>query len=183
MLLPLVAGTVLAIGALIYVLYPLIYPDAASSAAQTRESGIEKAASSAPAGDDARRAVEVLREIEFDRQTGKLSDSDYAALKERFTSEALAAMRAADSVETPVGGASGAADDVEALIARFRSPARSCSECGPRPEVDALYCSNCGRFLLSACSHCGAAVNEPSARFCSNCGSALADGLRKRAKG
>ena len=33
-----------------------------------------------------------LREIEFDRETGKLSDDDYASLKAKYTGEALAAL-------------------------------------------------------------------------------------------
>ena len=35
--------------------------------------------------------------IKFDRETGKLSDSDYAELKTRYTREALAELRAADA--------------------------------------------------------------------------------------
>src|SRR5213076_2598028 len=39
-------------------------------------------------------ALRALKEIEFDRATGKLSDADYDVLKTRYTSEALAALRA-----------------------------------------------------------------------------------------
>ena len=42
-------------------------------------------------------AVQALREIEFDRETGKLSDSDYSALKTRYTREAVAAFRDEES--------------------------------------------------------------------------------------
>ena len=35
-------------------------------------------------------------------------------------------------------------DDVEAAIRRARESQKSCATCGPRPEPDALYCSQCG---------------------------------------
>lgn len=35
-------------------------------------------------------------------------------------------------------------EDVEAAIRRARETLVSCAECGPRPEPDAVYCSNCG---------------------------------------
>jgi hypothetical protein len=36
-------------------------------------------------------ALRALKEIEFDRATGKLADADYDALKQRYTAEALEA--------------------------------------------------------------------------------------------
>ena len=45
-------------------------------------------------------ALAALKEIEFDRETGKLSDEDYAFLKGKYTDAALEALRgeaAADS--------------------------------------------------------------------------------------
>ncbi len=43
-----------------------------------------------------RSAIDALREIEFDRATGKLSDDDYAALKAEYTRTALVELRAAN---------------------------------------------------------------------------------------
>ncbi len=73
-------------------------------------------------------AVDALREIEFDHVTGKLSDSDYAELKSSYTQSAISAMR--DSGGTP-------------------TPHVVCETCGPRPEYDACYCSECGRALAA----------------------------------
>ena len=47
-------------------------------------------------------AVDVLREIEFDRATGKLSEADYGSLKSAYTARALAELRA-PSAEPPAG--------------------------------------------------------------------------------
>jgi hypothetical protein len=73
-------------------------------------------------------AVDALREIEFDHATGKLSDTDYAELKSSYTQTAVEAMRGSDAA---------VASDV------------ICARCGPRPERDAVYCSECGRALAA----------------------------------
>jgi len=114
-------------------------------------------------------AIAALREVEFDRETGKLSDSDYATLKAEYTRDALAALRAQDVAPSSVSDA-----EVEAMILAYRAPRRSCATCGPRPEPDALYCSTCGRFLAGECARCGASVTEPGARYCPACGATLA---------
>ncbi|HET9726508.1 MAG TPA: zinc ribbon domain-containing protein [Gemmatimonadales bacterium] len=123
-------------------------------------------------------ALAALKEIEFDRETGKLSDEDYAFLKAKYTGAALEALRA----EAPEA----ASGDVEVLIAArvraLRSAATSappgapsCSECGPRPETDAVFCSTCGQRLREggACAGCGAALGAGS-RFCAQCGAGVA---------
>lgn len=123
-------------------------------------------------------ALLALKEIEFDRETGKLSDADYQYLKDKYTAEALEALRAEDGAGVP--------DDVEALIAHrvraLRSAAATappgapaCPSCGPCPEPDAVYCSTCGGRLPApvACARCGTALSSDS-RFCEECGSRVA---------
>jgi hypothetical protein len=114
-------------------------------------------------------AVVALREIEFDRATGKLSDVDYAELKSRYTAEAIAGMRRATSDEGRAVD-----DEVEAAVRAYRDSHPVCPEHGPRPEADAAFCSDCGRYLHDRCAGCGAPVMEPEARYCVNCGSQLA---------
>lgn len=108
-MIPLLAGSILALTALSFVLYPLIVPNAAAYTPDV-----------APSSEEARSnsAIDALREIEFDRETGKLSETDYSALKTEYTQRAVTVMRAGGQ---PV-----------------------CEICGPRAERDALYCSNCG---------------------------------------
>jgi hypothetical protein len=156
-------GTVLAVGALAFVLYPLFFelPGRRTAPAPTGQSGLS---------DDL--AVAALREIEFDRATGKLSDADYVQLKERYTREALQHMRR----EAPLGGvaAAGTDDRVEAAIRAYRAQQPTCAVCGPRPESDAAFCSECGRYLRGSCEQCGRQVQETGARFCAACGHRLA---------
>jgi len=158
-ILALVVGTLLAVGALAFVLYPIFFappPQRRIVAAEPRRS--ER--------DD---AVAALREIEFDRATGKLSDVDYAELKRRYTQEAIIAMRR----EGQVADASND-DEIEVAIRAFRAGQPTCQTCGPRPEPDADFCSNCGRYLHDRCASCGAPVEALDARYCMNCGTRLA---------
>lgn len=106
----LLIGTALAVASLCFVLYPLLRPNAALATPLPSRPGMERSSS----------AVDALRELEFDRQTGKISDADYGSLKARYTEEAVTLMRASES-----GG-------------------NACPNCGPRPEADARFCSNCG---------------------------------------
>ena len=162
-MLALTIGTLLVVAALAYVLYPLVFAPAGVSA--RTPSRVTRARD---AGDE--DAVVALREIEFDRATGKLSDSDYADLKTRYTQRALDAMRAG---EVAAPGAR-AADAAEAAVLAYRARIRSCARCGPRPEPDAIYCSNCGAYLDEKCAGCGRVVVEAGASFCAGCGRQLA---------
>ncbi|MES2180073.1 MAG: zinc ribbon domain-containing protein [Gemmatimonadota bacterium] len=158
-MLPLVLGTTLAIGALAFVLYPLF---------ASPQFGTPVSAPSKEAPPSAElEAVIALREIEFDRETGKLSDSDYAELKSRYTERALHAMRRLAPDDS-------SDDAIEAAVLEYRGRLKTCATCGTRPEPDALYCSNCGCYLPGACSSCAAPVSEAGAAFCSACGRQLA---------
>ena len=152
----LLAGTVLAVGALAFVLYPLFF--------DVRPRIRPPAPVQHRPADDS--AIVALREIEFDRATGKLSESDYQELKQQYSERALREMRRAGSTNAVVV----AADPIEARVRAFRSTHRECVTCGVRPEADAIYCSNCGAFLDRACPECGAEIVEPGAGFCAKCG-------------
>jgi hypothetical protein len=122
------------------------------------------------------QALLALREIEFDRATGKLSEDDYEELRAKYAGAALEAMGAEEAARQ---GGSDAGDDVaEKLIARFKGPAGSCSSCGPRPEPGAVFCSTCGRSLVGPglgprCWTCGVQLPD-GAKFCQSCGKGLA---------
>lgn len=98
MSLPLLLGTVLAVGSLAVVLYPLFFPAADDTLVSNRP-----APSAAPA-------------------------------------PAAASPAAAGD------------DPVEAALRAFRSAHRECPVCGPRPEADARFCSECGRPLADPAS-------------------------------
>jgi hypothetical protein len=123
------------------------------------------------------QALVALREIEFDRATGKLADEDYLRLKAKFENRALEAIRAEEAgaprVTRPV------ADRAEDAVRRAKQHGqRVCPSCGPRPEANAVFCSRCGRSLMgkasaTRCTLCGEALPE-GARFCAMCGGTIA---------
>jgi rRNA maturation endonuclease Nob1 len=131
-------------------------------------------------------ALAALKEIEFDRETGKLSDSDYEFLKGKYTAQALDALRheseavASDDIEAMVAArvralrsASAATSSNAAGVIPVAQP--SCTTCGPRPESDAMFCSTCGRRLMSrsTCASCGAHLS-PDSKYCERCGRQVA---------
>jgi hypothetical protein len=135
--------------------------------------------------DETRRGIALLslKEIEFDRATGKLSQDDYETLKTRYSAEALAALAAEQNGRNGKGTDAG---DPEQLIAARLEQLRSarvagqpappsCPSCGQRPEPDALFCSSCGLSLGVArfCASCGTALDAGS-RFCTSCGTRVA---------
>lgn len=72
-----------------------------------------------------RDAIEALRELEFEYQTGKVSEEDYSALRARYARQAIAARdELGESVEP--GG---------------------CPSCGARRKEGAKFCSSCGARL------------------------------------
>jgi len=167
-MLELIVGVLLAGGATYYVLLPILRPPAPTAAG---------AAAPADEGDDPEDdmspqavALRALKEIEFDRATGKLSDPDYEALKAKYTEEALAALRG----EGARSGVRGARDlPARSLLTAHRAP---CPAHGARPEPDAVFCSTCGRRLGKApayCTRCGTAL-EKGARYCDRCGARVA---------
>ncbi len=154
---PLAVGTVLALAALSFVLWPLVAIRATSSRAPS------------PRGDHGADAWvpmdEALRDTEFDRQCGKLSDHDFAQLHAQF---ARAEARTASPTPT--------VDDLaEAAILRAHARQRTCMDCGPRSEPDATYCSHCGRYLPGRCPACSATVEPVASSYCSACGALLAE--------
>ena len=112
-------------------------------------------------------ALRALKEIEFDRATGKLSDTDYEQLKAKYTAEALAAMRRESGVRS---------QELVRPTPISKLPTPVCPKHGPRPEKDSAFCSECGRRLGSAigyCARCGT-VLERDARYCNSCGARVA---------
>jgi double zinc ribbon protein len=170
-----VVGVVFAAGTVWFVLQPVFRPGVEATAVVDGTVGDE---GDDPDEDFSSRAVALraLREIEFDRATGKLSDADYEALKGKYTAEALAALRAEDREEGSGMRDAASATRAAAPLPASRIPSAACPTHGPRPEPDAAFCSDCGRRLGTApgyCARCGSAL-EREARYCHGCGTRAA---------
>jgi predicted nucleic acid-binding Zn ribbon protein len=159
-MLELILGILLAAGATYFVLLPILRPPLDSEGSEpVGDEGEDPADDMSPQT----VALRALKEIEFDRATGKLSDSDYGQLKAKYTAEALAALRGERTSELPAH-------------APRTTPHARCPQHGVRPEKDAVFCSECGRRLGTApgyCARCGSAL-EDDARYCNRCGARVA---------
>ena len=183
-ILVLLAGIVLAL-----LLLPLLRGRGSASRPTRAGSAARDQVLPANAGVDDDPAALALREIELDREMGKLSEADYLALRAKY--EAARGPHPARSASLPLADGPAATSDAasrapgavsgqaalqqqaESLVRRWRQQSVRCPDCGDRPEPDARYCSNCGR-VVAPCPGCGSTISEPAARFCTKCGSALA---------
>ncbi|MGH7779943.1 MAG: zinc-ribbon domain-containing protein [Candidatus Binataceae bacterium] len=122
-------------------------------------------------------AVQALRDLEFDREMGKLSDADYEALRVTLENRALAAMKSIETLQDKVesarvaGAAAAAKPPLRAEAPRRPEPqriaqgsvfgnlrpragpqraVRFCPQCGTRMIADARFCAECGLALRPA---------------------------------
>jgi hypothetical protein len=82
-----------------------------------------------------------IKELEFDRQMGKVSEADFIDIGGRLRARALALMQEIDRAgpETPV-------DTAVRGDRKGRSPARGvCAKCGTANDADARFCKQCGQ--------------------------------------
>src|SRR5256885_10030901 len=133
-MLELIAGILLAAGAVYFVLRPIFRPEMTGNG--DWEAG-NVSDGEDPEDDFSPRAVALraLKEIEFDRATGKLSDADYDTLKTKYTTEALVALRA----EQPGAGSreTGGIGAAPSPVSRLPSPAGPTP--GPPPRSGASF--------------------------------------------
>jgi cytochrome c-type biogenesis protein CcmI len=99
-------------------------------------------------------AVQALRELEFDREMHKLSDEDWAELKQELEARALRAMAALEKIDKEA-----AARGVPAgrkRVARIGDTApvggqaiRFCPACGKPVAAKVKFCGECGAALTN----------------------------------
>lgn len=137
-----VGGILLAAGVMLYLLEPVF---------SGRGAPLYDGADDYDEGAARRRvALTALRDLEYDRATGKVDARDYALLKDDLSHEALRHMEDG-SPDTPGGAVERASRELEEEIEQIRMALRG-----------GLECSGCGN------------LNADAARFCARCGEALA---------
>ena len=76
-----------------------------------------------------KRALDALRELEFEYETGKMAESDYTRLRAHWAAEAIEARDAlGEALEAPAAGG-------------------GCPICGAELRVGAKFCSRCGEAV------------------------------------
>jgi hypothetical protein len=185
----------LIVGTFAFVLRPLIAHD---SPWFGRDKGPQASAGELIARRDALYAA--LKDAEFDRETGKLTEEDYQTVRTRTMAEAAGVLRQLDHLTPEAEAALDA--EIEAAVARLRegtaqpvapglaaaveaeiatlakraaAPARfklACPDCGQPYQPGDAFCAACGASLADTCPQCGA-FHRPGDAFCTRCGAAL----------
>ncbi len=119
-------------------------------------------------------AVQGLRELEFDREMGKLSDADYESMHKALEERALTAMASVENFRLQTGKAANrkkpsAAPSTQAPLRTDAVPAPVAHAEPPQPPQSAPSPPRKIRF----CSQCGTRAAAGS-KFCAQCGLAIA---------
>jgi hypothetical protein len=97
--------------------------------------------------------LKTIKELEFDRAMGKLSDADWQEMSTRLRARAARLMRQLDA-------SSGFRDQIERDLAKRlgessarpakRAADRLCASCSTANDADARFCKSCGQSLEAA---------------------------------
>lgn len=98
--------------------------------------------------------LRTIKELEFDRAMGKVSDKDFAEMSGRLRLRAAGLIRQLDAGQ-------GYREQIEQEIQK-RIKARPASDVGRVPQSGPAACAECGT------------PNDPDAKFCKNCGGRMA---------
>ena len=137
-----------------------------------------------------------IRELDFDHETGKVSDDEHARQRAELVRDGVAVLTRLDQLEA----AQAAGDPLEAAIAALRhadeaqaevaqdaaleaaisglrgttavNGNHTCPECGTPAARDDRFCGNCGAVLEASCAECGT-PHQPGDLFCAHCGATL----------
>lgn len=127
-----------------------------------------------------------IRELDFDHETGKVSDEDHARQRAELVREGVAILKGLDRLEASAP----AADSLEAAIAAIRrgedvgtgvaglsvAPTangyHACPSCGTPASPADRFCGTCGQSLEFTCAECGT-PHQSGDLFCAHCGAAL----------
>lgn len=86
----------------------------------------------------------MLKELEFDFQSGYLTEEDYQDLETRYKTKAISILRDIDDLEK----SSEVEEEIERQILELRQgKGRFCPQCGVGCREDDRFCSHCGTSL------------------------------------
>lgn len=184
-------GVLLALVALIVLAYPILrrgpsaaFPAEAGSSAlvglQLNQEQLDELLARREA------ALQSLRELNFDRQVGKVSEEDFGAFETNLKLNAAGAYRALDEWEAEADRCLGPTliRDYTIRLESLRQGS-ACPACGRRAGANDRFCAGCGASLPAeplvggpsvapaACPGCGRSA-EQGDRFCAGCGRPLA---------
>lgn len=133
------------------------------------------------------RLLEVIKDLEFDRDSGKISVTEFERSNNDYMAQIAIVLDRLDSLgkQKPANDSAAAKKtnkrrDNTATAAAVSNKSsdepsnttKSCAACQQASPSSAKFCAHCGEnfALESSCEHCGEALPK-SARFCIHCGS------------
>lgn len=156
----LILAAIIVIGIIVFIAYPLFTapragtaetPDALDGLVAQRDS-----------------AYDAIRDLDFDFQMGKLSQSDYAALREKYKARAALALQQIDALD-----GNGAGKKIEDNVAQLRAAKRAAPPAGDALEQEiARVRAAKGAASNMRCGDCGTPY-QPGDAFCAKCGNRL----------
>ncbi|MEO6062374.1 MAG: zinc ribbon domain-containing protein [Thermoflexales bacterium] len=96
-----------------------------------------------------KRIVRAIREVDFDRGTGKLDAEDHSQLRTDLQAQGADALRALGALQT-TPGARDIDAEIEASVAALREKpdsSRHCAKCGGLVKLEDQFCPRCGARL------------------------------------
>lgn len=87
--------------------------------------------------------LRALKELEFDRAMGKVSDPDFTEMRDRLRARAVRLM-------TQLDGAAMYRAQIERDLLEATAASGGCSACGTANDPDARFCKQCGTALVTA---------------------------------
>ena len=128
---------VLTVLAFVFIVYPL-FKQRSRSADSVKDEKLQELHSKRDT------TYSMLKELEFDFQSGILTDEDYHDLETRYKRKAISILRDTDALEKDTG----VEDELEKQILQLRrSKGLFCPQCGARRQEGDRFCSRCGTSL------------------------------------
>ena len=113
------------------------------------------------------QVILALRDLDFDYQTEKIGEDDYARTRTQLLAEAAEFIQAEQREDARI-------EDLIRARREAASPSQKCPECGRQLRSGDLICPGCGSITTVRCQSCGQA-NRPDDNFCTKCGTRLKD--------
>lgn len=86
----------------------------------------------------------MLKELEFDYQSGLLTEDDYRDLSARYKGKAITILKGMDNITRGTS----LEDEIEKQVIQMRQDkGRFCSQCGAPVQRSGRFCSHCGTGL------------------------------------
>jgi len=114
---------------------------------------------------------EVIQDLDFEKASGKISDSDYESTRNNYLAQVAAVMEQLDAVAPPEPKKPKTKQSAKKQTRRKSQSdlERACASCGKRNPKGSNFCLECGKPFALTCASCGESVLA-KARFCNACG-------------